>query len=1105
MRPGKRKQRDAEMTSGQSPPHFDDVKEAELQAICRRREAVERLRRDDDSQDSVDPKECEQNLVGVALSGGGIRSAAFNLGVLQSLHQRGVLRFIDYLSAASGGSYIAVALADSVTNSKSFDKKEFALGIDDTGKPKPAVSRLIRRGNYLFRLDLIASRYFAGLILNLIPRVGLLVAVCAFFAFLWRCLDYDWGRDRLRGISMSSDLCAALLPFGITGIAWMSCCIVAICLRSQPAKRASHILFWVTMACLGIGAAIIVGNGTLSVASVLQPKDSSDPLWTGIEWQSSLQLPALLLLLIGLVPILFPRMLIRSGVRPRGVLDTWIFYYASFTLFMGIPLALIGWFGRENISKFIDLRRGVVVSGDTRNIDAFLHDVTSDRDQLEEREVDDLKVTPNPQVMSRLKLRASELIKARRKYNRAERALNRGIQLKYYDADDTSLASWLAWRYGMLPVRWVEAFDSFVGFNNEDRYSLFVEKEEKERSASVAFMQELNSVLGEQNLFLRVPEAGNGDRNDAQFATRFVQVHQSVPVAGGGPRSPQSGDGVDAEVADADIDRLFDVAIVVDGRKAIKAADPRQQRYLNRMLLDAVYPNALHEPSKVLRAIVHSYDQFHRLWWCIIGLIVFLISACLINPNVTNLHDIYRDRLAVTFLETAEDEDEQAFPSIDHTDFSKLRPHEFGAPYPLVHASVCKPGQLWKHSRQLEAEFVPFLISPLFVGSEEAGIVATEELPRGAMTIADAMAISGAAVSPNYFVHHIVMALMTLANLRMGKWVPNPAVSPAVKSAPRMLSQMYHELTPWKSTRKHVLLTDGGHYENLGLEALLERRCRVIIVCDAGRDPMFRFGDLTRVLRRTGLRDGIQIMEMDGSTFRPMGRFSQRGVRKTDSDTNDKSEKSEKSDSHPPHGHYLCARIAYPDQEVGDPDNGILIYVKPCLTGDESLVVANYATEHKEFPHDATFDQSFSEAQFEAYRQLGVHTADQLADDLGRVPGESFWDCPLEGTALFTRLAENYSERRSEQDTCNNGSGLSDRCNEQMKDLLEEMQTEGEPSVAVKADWLHRIQDIRDQIRHGQQSGELDGVMAQMLRSMLKEVEHEYEERAGGDGTGAVM
>jgi hypothetical protein len=46
------------------------------------------------------------DLVGLALSGGGIRSATFNLGLLQGLAERDLLGMFDYLSTVSGGGYV---------------------------------------------------------------------------------------------------------------------------------------------------------------------------------------------------------------------------------------------------------------------------------------------------------------------------------------------------------------------------------------------------------------------------------------------------------------------------------------------------------------------------------------------------------------------------------------------------------------------------------------------------------------------------------------------------------------------------------------------------------------------------------------------------------------------------------------------------------------------------------------------------------------------------------------------------------------------------------------------------------------------------------------
>jgi hypothetical protein len=58
--------------------------------------------------------EGEQHLVGIALSGGGIRSATFCLGVLEALKEGDRLRYVDYLSTVSGGGYIGAWLLGNV-------------------------------------------------------------------------------------------------------------------------------------------------------------------------------------------------------------------------------------------------------------------------------------------------------------------------------------------------------------------------------------------------------------------------------------------------------------------------------------------------------------------------------------------------------------------------------------------------------------------------------------------------------------------------------------------------------------------------------------------------------------------------------------------------------------------------------------------------------------------------------------------------------------------------------------------------------------------------------------------------------------------------------
>ena len=98
------------------------------------------------------------NLTGLAFSGGGIRSATFNLGILQGLAQKGLLHPFDYLSTVSGGGYIGSWLAAlthrlSSELNPSFDEVEKVLSphkYEPDKLTEPYVLHWLRLyGNYL--------------------------------------------------------------------------------------------------------------------------------------------------------------------------------------------------------------------------------------------------------------------------------------------------------------------------------------------------------------------------------------------------------------------------------------------------------------------------------------------------------------------------------------------------------------------------------------------------------------------------------------------------------------------------------------------------------------------------------------------------------------------------------------------------------------------------------------------------------------------------------------------------------------------------------------------------------------------------------------------
>lgn len=233
------------------------------------------------------------------------------------------------------------------------------------------------------------------------------------------------------------------------------------------------------------------------------------------------------------------------------------------------------------------------------------------------------------------------------------------------------------------------------------------------------------------------------------------------------------------------------------------------------------------------------------------------------------------------------------------------------------------------------------------------------------MYVGTAMSISGAAASPNMGYHSVpsLALLMTFFNVRLGFWAGNPRncktwTHPGPKFG---LAQLLRELFGLTNDNaKYVYLSDGGHFENLGVYELVKRRCKFILACDAGADPDYSFDDLGSAIRRCREDIGVEI-EVDTTPLIP----------KSTGTNGDKSGKKQTTQ------HCVVGTIHY---DMADPEGGkgIFVYIKASLTGDEPADVLNYQTGHTTFPHQSTADQWFSESQFESYRRLGQHIIETL-------------------------------------------------------------------------------------------------------------------------------
>ena len=171
---------------------------------------------------------------------------------------------------------------------------------------------------------------------------------------------------------------------------------------------------------------------------------------------------------------------------------------------------------------------------------------------------------------------------------------------------------------------------------------------------------------------------------------------------------------------------------------------------------------------------------------------------------------------------------------------------------------------------------------------------------------------------------------------------------------------------------KYVYLSDGGHFENLGLYEMVRRRCRLIVVSDGGCDPDFEFADLGNAVRKISLDLGVPIY------FRGLGNLKTRGADDGDPCCGEKEE-SERLAALASLPFHALGVIDYPKADDGGKP-GLILYVKAGYHRDRiyNAGVRNYASANPDFPHQSTADQFFSESQFESYRALGFEITDDL-------------------------------------------------------------------------------------------------------------------------------
>lgn len=392
-------------------------------------------------------------------------------------------------------------------------------------------------------------------------------------------------------------------------------------------------------------------------------------------------------------------------------------------------------------------------------------------------------------------------------------------------------------------------------------------------------------------------------------------------------------------------------------------------------------------------------------------LAVCLILAWRVNLNEFSMNYFYRNRLVRAYLGASHTgRNPNPFTGFDPHDDVALKEMRHGncysGPFPIVNTTLNVVGG--KDLAWQERKGESFVMTPLRCGFdvwleqmdlkkgasidrpksiEMYGYRPTENFlyENGGPRVGAAVSISGAAASPNMGYHSVASLafLMTFFNVRLGYWAGNPRNKNTwTKPGPmvgllRMLAELFGQTD---DEARYVYLSDGGHFENLGVYELVKRRCKFIIACDAGADGNYALGDLGNAIRKCREDMGIEIA-LSTPNLKP------------DKDTNLTK------------WHCAIGEICYDQVDVGA-ERGILVYLKSSLTGDETTDILNYHREHPDFPHQSTGDQWFSESQFEAYRRLGQHVVEWLLEPVGAAGTD-----PLKAADLFKKLRDKWSAK----------------------------------------------------------------------------------------------
>jgi hypothetical protein len=383
-------------------------------------------------------------------------------------------------------------------------------------------------------------------------------------------------------------------------------------------------------------------------------------------------------------------------------------------------------------------------------------------------------------------------------------------------------------------------------------------------------------------------------------------------------------------------------------------------------------------------------------WWFLPAVVVALVWW---RGNITawSPHGFYRDRLGAAFNLRWHAHDQPglsptAMPlgSPDHRCYLDVRPRDDSTmldsmqPAGTPELLVCASANVSDYGvTPTGAHVTSFVMSSRFIGGPGVGAMPTTTyLERTVnrtsnLNLLTAIAIAGGAVAPEMgrMTRPQLRKLLTVANIRLGVWLPNPrqvAAGAGVtfgKDLDDKLSErppryryihranplyLIKELFGWNSINgKYLYVSDGGHYDNLGLVELLRRGCKWIWCIDASGDPPGKFTTLGQALALAQGELGVTVT----------------GLQPEETMASEPDEARARNDAGKPplaKEPWCQGMIRYPDGNTGT-----LVYVKAAVTAATPWDVRSFQESNPTFPCDPTYNQLYTGDRVDAYRTLG--------------------------------------------------------------------------------------------------------------------------------------